>query len=94
MHRDKPHLGRDISGLDSDGDFAGGAGVKVKPQPFRIVIPVRIGNLRGAGDLVALGAEPVKHVIQRIRPGWNCGGCDKRRERLNRAVSFGGASGA
>jgi len=64
--------------------------MKFRPQALRIVIPVRVGSLRGAGDLVALAAEPVKHVIRRLAPDWDCGGCDKRRETLNRIVQFKG----
>ena len=64
--------------------------MKFRPQALRIVIPVRVGNLRGAGDLVALAAEPVKHVIRRVAPDWDCGGCEKRRETLNRIVQFKG----
>lgn len=62
--------------------------MRVTPQSIRIVIPIRVGNLRGAGDAVALVAEPVKRAIRRAIPSWNCGGCDKRRESLNRAVAF------
>ena len=62
--------------------------MRVLPQAIRIIVPVRVGKLQGLGDVVALGAEPVKHVIQRILPGWNCGGCDKRKEWLNDRVKF------
>jgi len=62
--------------------------VRVTPQSIRIVIPIRIGNLRGAGDAVALVAEPVKRAIRRLAPAWDCGSCDKRRDALNRAVAF------
>ncbi len=62
--------------------------MKLPAQSFRIVIPVRFGKLRGAGDAVAIVAEPVKHIVQRLRPGWNCGGCEERRAWLNEAVKF------
>ena len=48
---------------------------------------------RGAGDLVAMVAEPIKNAINAIAPEIiqrmlnNCG-CNKRREALNRMLPF------
>jgi hypothetical protein len=44
-------------------------------------------ELRGAGDLVALVAEPIKLTVRRIKPDWmeDCD-CERRREFLNRLL--------
>jgi hypothetical protein len=50
--------------------------------------PVR--PVRGLGDAVAVVAEPIARVSDRLLGTHlvGCGGCKKRREALNRAVPF------
>lgn len=48
----------------------------------------KVEQLRGAGDAIALVAEPIKRLIQAVHPRWDCGGCQKRREDWNRRLPF------
>lgn len=52
--------------------------------------PARAG-VRGLGDVVALvtKATGIKAVVEYINGGKPCGGCEKRRAAMNRAVPFG-----
>jgi len=48
-------------------------------------------RIRGAGDLVAIVAQPIAGMIDRIAGTdlKNCGGCAKRRADWNQAMPFG-----
>lgn len=58
-----------------------------------LILPDDFGDakIKGLGDLVALAAQPVAKTIDAILGTdlKKCGGCARRREKLNTAVPFG-----
>lgn len=68
--------------------FHGGTPTPDQCRACEEFAPVSVGGrrLRGLGDLVAAATKAVG-----IKP---CGGCQKRREALNRMVPFGGSGNA
>jgi hypothetical protein len=51
--------------------------------------PIEAKDILGLGDAVALVAQPIARVIDRVAGTniQNCGGCKQRQEMLNRLVS-------
>lgn len=48
-------------------------------------------KLRGLGDVVHLVAQPIARAIDHVAGTHlqDCVGCEKRREKLNKAIPFG-----
>lgn len=61
---------------------------KFRPKP--VIQPTPHSGIRGAGDLVALAAQPIARVIDTVFKTniQHCGGCAKRRAALNAAIPF------
>jgi hypothetical protein len=59
-----------------------------------VVLPSGRPKIRGLGDLVATVAEPVRVALIASKLGAftrtlkDCGGCERRKEMLNRLVPF------
>lgn len=51
--------------------------------------PIEARDILGLGDAVAMVAQPIARVIDRVAGTdiQNCGGCKQRQEMLNRLVS-------
>ena len=61
------------------------------PLPEAMIIGgVANRKISGLGDAIALIARPIAGIIDRVAGTnlRNCGGCQRRRENLNRLVSF------
>lgn len=58
---------------------------------MKIIEERRVSVIRGLGDAVAIVAEPIAAVSDRVLKTHlvGCGGCKRRRQTLNRLVPFG-----
>lgn len=62
-----------------------------KPRQIQAATPIEPKRLRGLGDVVAIVAQPIAQVVDKVAGTklTKCGGCKRRREKLNAAFPIG-----